>query len=171
MPTVPDFFALVPAVSNTGIGFAALLHTLRRDRRSDTAASAVATRDSLAAHLAFHQAAVSVLHRLQYLSATGLPPSWTGILWSWPASVRATREFPTAIEALHLTFSAAAITGPVDLLDASAALFAAIGESCSGFATRQQPGKAEFDRRLAAAYEEFGSYVSTLRERLAAVAD
>ncbi len=42
--------------------------------------------------MAFQQAAISVLYRLTYLSATGLPPSWLGSLWTWPAAYRATRD-------------------------------------------------------------------------------
>jgi hypothetical protein len=114
-------------------------------------------------HVAFQQAAVSVLHRLASLSATGLPPSWLGMLWTWPASYRVTRDFPTAIESLTLTFSAAALTGPAELLDASAAVFEAIGRSCGSFPTHRSGGEA-FTADLAAAYETLGTYTAALRE-------
>jgi hypothetical protein len=163
---VLDPFTFVPAVTNSSVGIASLLYSIRRNRRSDVAARSVDARDHLEAHVAFEQAAVSVLYRLTYVSATGLPPSRLGILWTWPASYRATRDFPSAVEALHMTFSAAAIVGPAELLDASAAVFEAIGKGCGRFAMRRQPGKADFDASVEAAYEELGKYVSTLRDQL-----
>ena len=51
------------------------------------------------------------------------------------------------------------------LLDASAAVFEAIGRSCGSFATRGR-GKEVFNARLQEAYEELGRYTETLREGL-----
>jgi hypothetical protein len=165
MQPVLDPFTFGPAVTNSSVGIASLLYSIRRNRRSDAAAPSSDERGQLETHIVFQQAAVSVLFRLTYLSATGLPPSWLGILWTWPASYRATRDFPAAIETLQLTFSAAAITGPTDFLDASAAVFEAIGKSCGSFATRGR-GKEAFNARLHEAYEELGRYTETLREGL-----
>lgn len=161
-----DPFTFGPAVTNAGVGFAALVYNVRRNRRSDDAARSTPTVEMLEGHIEFQQAAVSVLYRLSYVSATGLPPSWSGVLWTWPASYRVARDFPTAVESLQRAFSAAAMTGPDDLLDPSAAVFDAIGMSCSSFATRGT-GKATFDARVREAYEELGRYTAELRERLA----
>ena len=161
-----DPFTFGPAVTNAGVGFAALLYNVRRNRRGDDAAQSTPEAELLEAHIEFQQAAVSVLYRLSYVSATGLPPSWSGALWTWPASYRMTRDFPTAIESLQRVFSAAAMTGPQDLLDPSAAVFDAIGKSCSSFAVRGA-GKAAFDERVEQAYEELGRYTAELRQRLA----
>jgi hypothetical protein len=166
MQSVLDPFTFGPAVTNTSVGIASLLYSIRRNRRSDAAAPSTDKRGLLETHMVFQQAAVSVLYRLTYLSAPGLPPSRLGILWTWPASYRATRDFPSAIETLQLTFSAAAMTGPPDLLDASAAVFEAIGQACGSFATRGR-GREASNTRLQEAYEELGRYTETLRERLA----
>lgn len=165
-----DPFAFGPAVTNAGVGFASLLYNIRKDRRSGQAAQSEATAEMLEGHVGFQQAAVSVLYRLSYVSTTGLPPSWSGLLWTWPASYRMTRDFPAAIESLQRVFSAAAMTGPDHLLDPSAAVFDAIGECCSSFATRGS-GKAAFDERLKAAYKELGRYTGELRKGLAGTAD
>lgn len=165
--SVPDPFVVAPAITNSSVGIASFLYGLRRNRRSDAAARSLDPKVTFDAHVAFQQAAVSVLYRLTYVSTTGLPPSKLGILWTWPASYRATRDFPAAVEALYTTFSAAAVLGPVELFDASAAVFEAIGKSCSSFALRRQPGKKDFDASVEAAYEELGKYVSLLRSELA----
>lgn len=160
-----DPYVFGPAVTNASVGIASLLYSVRRNLRIDAADSPHDGEDLLEAHVAFQQAAVSVLYRLTYLAATGLPPSRLGILWTWPASYRATRDFPAAIESLHLTFSAAAMSGPTNLLDASAGVFEAIGRSCAGFAMRGS-GKASFDALAQEAYQELGRYTAALREQI-----
>lgn len=165
MVPVLDPFAFGPAVTNASVAIASLLYSVRRNRRSDAAAEEKEGQDLLDGHVAFQQAAISVLYRLTYLSATGLPPSQLGILWTWPASYRATRDFPAAIESLQLTFSAAAMTGPAELLDPSAAVFEAIGRSCAGFAMRGSRKEA-FDALAQEAYEELGRYTAAVRERI-----
>jgi hypothetical protein len=147
------------------VGIWALLYNIKRNRRIDAPAELTNDPGLIETHVAFQQAAVSVLHRLSYLSVTGLPPSWSGILWTWPASYRATRDFPAAVESLQLTFSAAAMTGPAELLDPSAAVFEAIGRSCASFPTRRA-GREVFSSSLEKAYEELGTYTAALRERL-----
>jgi hypothetical protein len=165
-----DPFAFVPAVTNTSVAITSLLYTVRRNHRTDTAAEVGEQgEEHLEGHIAFQQTAVSVLYRLTYLSATGLPPSWRGLLWTWPASYRATRDFPAAIETLQLTFSAAAMTGPADLLDPSAAVFEAIGKCCAGFAV-SGAGRGPFNTLVEEAYREVGMYIALLRERIAPVA-
>jgi hypothetical protein len=165
MLAVVDPFVFGPSATSASAAIASLLYSIRRNRRSDAAAESADEHGLLETHMAFQQAAVSVLHRLTYLSATGLPPSWLGILWTWPASYRATRDFPSAIESLQLTFSAAALTGPADLLDPSAAVFEAIGKSCGNFAMRGS-GKKAFNVCIQEAYDELGRYTATLRERI-----
>jgi hypothetical protein len=167
---VLDPFTCGPAVTNAGVGFAALLYNVRRNRRNDDAAQSTATAELLEGHIGFQQAAVAVLYRLSYVSATGLPPSWSGVLWTWPASCRMTRDFPMAIESQQRAFSAAAMTGPDDLLDPSSAVFDAIGKSCSTFVARGA-GKATFDERMKEAYEELGPYTAELRRRLGGTDD
>lgn len=166
MPGVMDPFAFIPAVANTSVAITSLLYTVQRNYRTDAAEGGGQGEGHLEGHIAFQQAAVSVLYRLTYLSATGLPPSWRGMLWTWPASYRATRDFPAAVETLQLTFSAAAMTGPANLLDPSAAVFEASGKCCAGFAGGDG-GRRTFHTFSEEAYQELGAYIAILRERIA----
>ncbi|WP_089304969.1 hypothetical protein [Geodermatophilus pulveris] len=161
-----DPFVFGPSATSASAAIASLLYSIRRNRRSDAAAESLDEHGLLEPHVAFQQAAVSVLYRLTYLSATGLPPSRLGILWTWPASYRMTRNCPSAIESLQLTFSAAAITGRADLLDLSAAVFEDIGRSLGSF-TRRGSGKEVCSAHMREAYQKLGEYTATLRERIA----
>jgi hypothetical protein len=160
---VLDPFAFGPASVIAGTNIASFVRVWRRDRRTDANTDGPALEEALAAQLSFQGAAVAVLHRLTYLSDLGLPPTFHGAAWSWPAAYRICRDFPHGVEALHVAFAKAMTIGPVEVQETTIEVFAGVGLACSAFVARGRTGKKNFDAHVEATYNRLGSHVTSIK--------
>jgi hypothetical protein len=162
-----DPFTFGPSLAGLAVNIFAVADAVRTGQEQAPLPEVVPTRDAVATHLPFQESAVSVLHRLTYLSNLRMPMSMRGVLWNWPAVYRAARDLPGEAEALQQSYVTAATVGPPVLLDPMTGVFTAIGEAFMAFAHRAQARKPTFDEHCAGAYTQLGSYSAALRDRLA----